>query len=71
MIRIKVFREGSSVEVSGKKVSAHSDSGAASGFTDKNGCVDLNLPNGKSFQVYVDGKQVYRGSIVGVQIVYI
>jgi len=71
MITVKVFRESGNTAVSGKKVSVHTGSGSADSVTDRNGTANFNLAGGKSYQVYVDGKRVYSGPIVGVQIVYV
>lgn len=69
MITVRVFRSGGG-PVAGKKVQVHSNTTSES-KTDTSGSANFeHLKRGK-YQVYVDGKQVYSGPIVDVQIVYV
>jgi hypothetical protein len=68
---IKVFREISgSRGVPGKEVVVHG-TGKTAGRTDSQGAVSFDLPSGRDYKVYVDGREVHRGPIVGTCNVYI
>lgn len=74
MITVRVFREIGNSPVSGKRVGLSSNSlmgGTLEARTNSNGDATFDVDGGKDFTVYVDGKIVHRGRIVGVQIVYI
>jgi hypothetical protein len=70
-IIIKVFNTRTGNVASGKKVSLHDSMGHRSATTDSQGAA--NFPSAKSgtYTVYVEGHEVHKGSIVGVQIVNI
>jgi hypothetical protein len=71
MITIRVFRESGNASAKGVKVSVHSSTGTRDARTDSNGSADFPYDGGKDYKVYVDGREVYRGTIVGVHTVYI
>ena len=71
MITVKVFRELGNTPVQGKKVTVHTSTGSLSSTTDRNGSAHFDLSGGKDYKVYVDGKQLYAGSIAGVQVIYV
>ena len=70
MITIRVFRRIGDAPASGVKVTI-SAAGHTSARTNSDGSADFDLPGGRDYKVYVDGKQIYHGSIAGVQTVYI
>lgn len=69
MITIRVFRSGGG-PVANKKVRVHSN-GTSESKTDANGSANFEHLQRGQYQVYVDGKQVYSGPIVDVQVVYV
>ncbi len=71
MITVRVFREMGNAPVSGKKVAVFTSTGEKTAFTDSNGSAHFDLPGGREYRVYVDGKKVHDDRIVGVQVVYI
>jgi len=71
VITVKVFRELGNSPVQGKKVTVHTSTGALSSTTDGNGSANFDVSGGNDYKVYVDGKQLYSGSIAGVQVVYL
>jgi hypothetical protein len=70
LITIRVYRSGGGPQAN-KLVRVHSKFGVSDGRTDTNGTV--NFPNLKrgDYEVYVDGKRIYNGPVVDVQVVYI
>lgn len=71
MFTIKVYRKVSgSRGVAGKEVKVHSSLGTTSARTDSNGAANFALSNGR-YKVYVDGKIVHDGPVVGTTVVYI
>jgi len=69
MITIRVFRSGGG-PISGKDVKIH-DGGISTKRTDSTGTANFeNLKRGK-YEIYIDGKRVYKGPIVDVQVVYV
>jgi hypothetical protein len=70
MITIRVYRSGGGPLVN-KTVKVHSRSGMSKELTDSNGSANFsNLTRG-TYTVYVEGRKVYSGPVVDVQIVYI
>lgn len=70
MITIRVFRSNGQTPVANKKVSLHDSTGYRHGTTDASGSVNFNAKSG-NYKVYVDGKTLHDGPIVGVIIVYV
>ena len=68
---IKVFNTKTGNFASGKKVSLHDSVGHRSATTDSQGVADFSSATSGTYTVYVDGHEVYKGPIVGVQIVNI
>jgi hypothetical protein len=69
MITIRVYRSGGGPQAN-KVVKVHSPSTVLENRTNSTGSADFDFDRGK-YTVYVDGKQVYRGTIADVQTVYI
>jgi hypothetical protein len=68
---IKVFSSNLNNFARGKKVSLHDSVGTRSGTTDSSGTVQFPTAKSGNYTVYVEGHEVYKGPIVGVQIVNI
>lgn len=70
MITIRVFREIGNAPAKGVKVAVHSPTGTREARTDSNGSANFDYDGGRDYKVFVEGREVYRGTIVGVQTVY-
>lgn len=70
-IVIKVFNSRTNNFASGKKVKLHSSLGFREATTDSSGAAQFPTASSGSYKVYIDGKTVHDGPIVGVQIVQI
>ena len=68
-IIIKVYDSRISNFARGKKVSLHSSTGHRSGVTDGSGAAEFGTAKPGNYTVYVEGREVYKGAITGVQIV--
>ena len=69
MITVRVFsREGRAQ--SGKEVKVHG-AGVSSARTDSSGSANFDRLSSGRYDVYIDGKKVYSGAIVGVQVVHV
>lgn len=68
-IVIKVFDSRINNFARGKKVKLHSSLGFREATTDASGAADFPTASSGKYTVYVDGKKVHDGPIVGVQIV--
>lgn len=70
MITVRVFRRRGGPQ-SHRQVSVHSGSTQTKENTDANGSANFERLYRGEYTVYVDGKEVYKGLIVDVQVVYI
>jgi hypothetical protein len=69
MIAVRVYRSGGGPQ-SGKEVKVHGQ-GVSTARTDSTGTAKFeNLKRGK-YDIYIDGKKIYSGPIVDVQVVHI
>lgn len=65
-VLIKVFDSRTGNFASNKKVSLHSAMGYRTATTDSSGAANFPQANSGNYTVYVDGREVHKGSIVGV-----
>ena len=71
MITIRVYSELGNAPVKGKKITLSTSTGQLSDTTNSSGDVHFDVPGGKGYEIYVDGGRIYKGPIIGVQVVYV